>query len=288
MVAHRGRGGARGTRWADPRDSGGGDAAGKSASAAPQLASRARLRTGGGRGNASALLRCGPAASRGRRAPHPVHRSGAAGRARLAARRARALRRRRGCRCECGRSDPRRRSVRLRRDHGWARHRARACGRRVPGGLLRDLCSADARAPAAGARQRGSAGGGSGDRSGRCDRPAVAHRLIGADRARRRDTAVVAAHARGRRRRHSRRLLAQLAGSRRLGSRLASFAGLTEVVFAAALAWLLLAEVPGPLQLVGGACILAGVVLVRWGGPDAGATTRRARTLDRVPVESEP
>lgn len=54
-----------------------------------------------------------------------------------------------------------------------------------------------------------------------------------------------------------------LAGSRRLGSRLASFAGLTEVVFAAALAWLLLGEQPAPLQLVGGACILAGVVLVR-------------------------
>ena len=54
-----------------------------------------------------------------------------------------------------------------------------------------------------------------------------------------------------------------LAGSRRLGSRLASFAGLTEVVFAAALAWALLGEQPAPLQLVGGACILAGVVLVR-------------------------
>jgi drug/metabolite transporter (DMT)-like permease len=54
-----------------------------------------------------------------------------------------------------------------------------------------------------------------------------------------------------------------LAGSRRLGSRLASFAGLTEVVFAVLLAWLLLGERPAPLQLVGGACILAGVVLVR-------------------------
>ncbi len=54
-----------------------------------------------------------------------------------------------------------------------------------------------------------------------------------------------------------------LAGSRRLGSRLASFAGLTEVVFATLLAWLLLGEQPSVLQLVGGACILAGVVLVR-------------------------
>jgi len=61
-----------------------------------------------------------------------------------------------------------------------------------------------------------------------------------------------------------------LAGSRLLGSRLASFAGLTEVIFAAALAWLLLGEQPAPLQLVGGACILAGVVLVRLGGPGGG------------------
>ncbi len=57
-----------------------------------------------------------------------------------------------------------------------------------------------------------------------------------------------------------------LAGSRRLGSRLASFAGLTEVVFAAGLAWVLLGERPGPLQFIGGACILAGLVLVRMDG----------------------
>jgi drug/metabolite transporter (DMT)-like permease len=54
-----------------------------------------------------------------------------------------------------------------------------------------------------------------------------------------------------------------LAGARRLGSRLAAFAGLTEVVFAVVLAWLLLGERPGALRLVGGACILLGVVLVR-------------------------
>lgn len=67
-----------------------------------------------------------------------------------------------------------------------------------------------------------------------------------------------------------------LAGSRRLGSRLASFAGLTEVVFAVLLAWLLLGERPAPLQLVGGACILAGVVLVRAERPSGPlAPTRR-------------
>ncbi|MFP3467446.1 EamA family transporter [Leifsonia sp. SIMBA_070] len=65
-----------------------------------------------------------------------------------------------------------------------------------------------------------------------------------------------------------------LAGSRRLGSRLASFAGLTEVVFATVLAWLLLGERPGPVQLLGGACILAGIVLVRSDREPVTASTR--------------
>jgi drug/metabolite transporter (DMT)-like permease len=75
-----------------------------------------------------------------------------------------------------------------------------------------------------------------------------------------------------------------LAGSRRLGSRLASFAGLTEVIFAAALAWLLLGEQPGALQLVGGACILAGVVLVRSERP-AGEPTPHRPEPAAVPVD---
>ncbi|GHD47675.1 EamA/RhaT family transporter [Mycetocola manganoxydans] len=49
----------------------------------------------------------------------------------------------------------------------------------------------------------------------------------------------------------------------RLGTRIASFVGLSEVVFAVLASWLLLAELPGPLQLVGGVGILAGVILVR-------------------------
>lgn len=51
-----------------------------------------------------------------------------------------------------------------------------------------------------------------------------------------------------------------------LGSRLASFVGLSEVLFALLYAWLLLGEAPGPVQLVGGAVLLAGVVLVRLDG----------------------
>lgn len=49
----------------------------------------------------------------------------------------------------------------------------------------------------------------------------------------------------------------------RVGSRLASFIGLSEVLFALLFAWLLLAETPAPVQFVGGGLILVGVVLVR-------------------------
>lgn len=56
-----------------------------------------------------------------------------------------------------------------------------------------------------------------------------------------------------------------IAASRRLGSRLASFVALSEVVMALVFAWLLLDELPGPWQLVGGLLILAGVVVVKLG-----------------------
>ncbi len=56
--------------------------------------------------------------------------------------------------------------------------------------------------------------------------------------------------------------------SRRLGSRLASFVGLLEVLAGVGAAWLLLAELPGPVQLGGGALILAGVVAVKLGEKD--------------------
>lgn len=49
----------------------------------------------------------------------------------------------------------------------------------------------------------------------------------------------------------------------RIGSRVASFVGLSEVLFALGFAWVFLAEVPAPIQFVGGALLLAGVVLVR-------------------------
>lgn len=51
--------------------------------------------------------------------------------------------------------------------------------------------------------------------------------------------------------------------ARALGSKVASFVSLTEVLFAVIWAWLLLGELPGTIQLVGGALIVGGVILVR-------------------------
>ncbi len=56
-----------------------------------------------------------------------------------------------------------------------------------------------------------------------------------------------------------------IAASRRLGSRLASFVALLEVVAGVVFAWLLLDELPRPVQLVGGLVVLAGVVAVKMG-----------------------
>jgi drug/metabolite transporter (DMT)-like permease len=49
----------------------------------------------------------------------------------------------------------------------------------------------------------------------------------------------------------------------RLGARAASFVALTEVLFAVLVAWVLLAELPGPMQLVGGLCIILGIVVIQ-------------------------
>jgi drug/metabolite transporter (DMT)-like permease len=62
---------------------------------------------------------------------------------------------------------------------------------------------------------------------------------------------------------------AGVAAIRRLGSRVASFVGLLEVVSGVVWAWLLLSQVPGALQLVGGLLLLTGIVVVRLGERDA-------------------
>jgi drug/metabolite transporter (DMT)-like permease len=61
--------------------------------------------------------------------------------------------------------------------------------------------------------------------------------------------------------------VAGIAATRRLGSRLASFVALSEVLVALLAAWLLLGEVPRAIQVVGGALILVGVAVVKLGEP---------------------
>jgi drug/metabolite transporter (DMT)-like permease len=56
-----------------------------------------------------------------------------------------------------------------------------------------------------------------------------------------------------------------IAAGRRLGSRLASFVALLEVVAGVVWAWVLLSQLPGAAQFVGGLLILAGVVAVKAG-----------------------
>lgn len=56
-----------------------------------------------------------------------------------------------------------------------------------------------------------------------------------------------------------------IAATRLLGARVASFVGLTEVLFAVLIAWVLLGQAPGVLQAIGGVVVLGGITLVRSG-----------------------
>jgi drug/metabolite transporter (DMT)-like permease len=74
--------------------------------------------------------------------------------------------------------------------------------------------------------------------------------------------------------------IAGIGAARRLGARLASFIGMAEVLFAILFAWLLLGQLPTPVQFLGGGLILAGVAMVRLGElrapqPAAGAAQPR-------------
>ena len=71
-----------------------------------------------------------------------------------------------------------------------------------------------------------------------------------------------------------------LGAARRLGAKLASFIGMTEVLFAILFAWLALGQLPSPVQFLGGAFILAGIALVRAG------ERAPARPADERPVAS--
>jgi drug/metabolite transporter (DMT)-like permease len=54
-----------------------------------------------------------------------------------------------------------------------------------------------------------------------------------------------------------------IAAARLLGAKLASFVGLTEVLFAVLFAWVALGQAPTAVQLVGGVVVLVGIALVR-------------------------
>jgi drug/metabolite transporter (DMT)-like permease len=71
-----------------------------------------------------------------------------------------------------------------------------------------------------------------------------------------------------------------ITASQVLGSRLMSFVGMLEVVFASLFAWLLLGEALGPFQLLGGVLILAGIACVR--------SEKPADALEAAAVEPEP
>jgi drug/metabolite transporter (DMT)-like permease len=57
--------------------------------------------------------------------------------------------------------------------------------------------------------------------------------------------------------------VAGIFGARLLGAKVASFVGLTEVLFAVGFAWLLLGQRLSPVQLLGGVLVVAGIALVR-------------------------
>lgn len=75
---------------------------------------------------------------------------------------------------------------------------------------------------------------------------------------------------------------------RRLGSRLASFVALGEVLAAVVWAWLLLGELPRPIQLAGGLLVLAGVVVVKLGEGRAPLAVEPLPEPEPEPVSERP
>ncbi len=81
--------------------------------------------------------------------------------------------------------------------------------------------------------------------------------------------------------------VAGIVAARVLGAKVASFVGLTEVLFAVVFTWLLLGQVLTPDQLVGGLFVLAGIALVRvdeLGGEVANSIVLPQRGTDVTPA----
>ena len=87
-----------------------------------------------------------------------------------------------------------------------------------------------------------------------------------------------------------------IASTRMLGSRLASFVALAEVVAALLFGWLLLGQLPDLLQALGGVLVLVGVVVVKLGEPvaaefvepmPAGAPALPAKNVYEKPATKE-
>jgi drug/metabolite transporter (DMT)-like permease len=75
--------------------------------------------------------------------------------------------------------------------------------------------------------------------------------------------------------------VAGISGAQLVGSQIASFVGLLEVVFASVLAWVLLGQSLTPIQLVGGAVLIGGIIAVRSRG-----RTRNLRAAAEKPLIS--
>jgi drug/metabolite transporter (DMT)-like permease len=73
-----------------------------------------------------------------------------------------------------------------------------------------------------------------------------------------------------------------IVGARLLGAKMASFVGLTEVLFAVLFAWLLLGQVLSPEQLLGGVLVVAGIALVRVDEARAGVPVAPVQAHEEV------
>lgn len=78
-----------------------------------------------------------------------------------------------------------------------------------------------------------------------------------------------------------------IAAARHLGSRLASFVALSEVAAGLGFAWILLAQQPRPIQLLGALLVLGGVVVVKLGECDV-LTETAAGEIDDLLVDVVP